>query len=214
LQALEKIAYSNNWVTEVLLLLFLSVVLLKLLDAKRLKKNFFGFFKVSFIEDEDLDNNNKFLDAFGIVIFFFLVTVVSLLIHNFILYKRPTVSDSFSIFLNVFLVLLVYFLAKRILEIVFSFLFLIKESIQVFSFYKARTLYSLSFLLYIAIVLCEYAGINQLYSYYFAGFLFIARFVLYSVRNKNLIFNKLFYFILYICAFEIAPLFVLLKLMF
>jgi hypothetical protein len=213
LQALEKIAYSNNWVTEVLLLLFLSVVLLKLLDAKRLKKNFFGFFKVNFIEDEDLDNN-KFLDTFEIVIFFFLVTVLSLLTHSFILYKSPTISDSFSTFLNVFLVLLMYFLTKRILEIVFSFLFLIKESIQVFSFYKARTLYSLSFLLYIAIVLCEYAGINQLYSYYFAGFLFIARFVLYFPGNKNLIFNKLFYFILYICAFEIAPLFVLFKLMF
>lgn len=213
MQALEKIAYSNNWVTEILLLLFLSAVLLKLLDAKRLKENFFGFFKVSFIEHEDLDNN-KFLDAFEVVMFFFLVTVVSLLTHNFIIYKRPNVSDSFSTFLNVFLVLCVYFLAKRILERVFSFLFLIKERIQVFSFYKTRILYSLSFLLYIAIVLCEYAGINQLYSYYFAGFLCIARFVLYSFRNKNLIFNKLFYFILYICAFEIAPLFVLFKLMF
>ena len=213
MQALEKIAYSNNWVTEILLLLFLSVVLLKLLDAKRLKESFFVFFKVSVVKEEDLDSN-KFLDAFEIVIFFFLVTVISLLTHNFLIYKRPTVSDSFSTFLNVFLVLLVYFLTKKILEFVLSFLFLMKESIQIFSFYKTRTLYSLSFFLYIAIVLCEYAGINQLYSYYFAGFLFIARFVLYSVRNKNLIFNKLFYFILYICAFEIAPLFILFKLMF
>jgi hypothetical protein len=213
LQALEKIAYSNNWVTVILLLLFLSVFLLKLLDAKRLKENFFGFFKVNFIKDEDL-NSNKFLDAFQLVLFLFFVTVFSLLTHNFMGYLLPNFSNSLATFFNVFVVLLIYFLTKRILEFVLTFLFMIKETIQVFSFYKTRSLYSLSFFVYIAVILCEYTLINQLYSFYFAGFLFATRFVLYSVRNKNLIFNKLFYFILYICAFEIAPLFVLFKLMF
>jgi hypothetical protein len=33
------------------------------------------------------------------------------------------------------------------------------------------------------------------------------------VNNKNLILNKLFYFILYICALEIAPLLFIYKMM-
>ncbi len=213
MQALEKIAYSNNWVTAILLLLFLSLVLLKLLDAKRLKESFFLFFNFSFIEDDDIESNN-FIDTFQIIIFLFSVTILSFLTHKLILFKVDDVKDDFSVFSNVFISLLGYFLVKKILEFALAHLFLIKNSIQFFIISKANYLYSLSFLLYIAIILCEYANVNQLFIFYFSSFLFLARFVYYFIRNKKLIFSKLFYFILYICAFEIAPLFVLFKLMF
>ena len=213
MQALEKITYSNNWVTAILLFLFLTIVLLKLIDAKRLKESFFAFFNFSFIEDEDIEGTN-FFDPFQIVIFLFSVLILALVAHNFLTYKVPEITASFSSFSAVFLSLLVYFVIKRIIEFLLSLLFLIRNSIQFFIISKANYLYSLSFLVYIAMILCEYAHVNQLYVFYFTGFLFITRFVLYSIRNKKLIFSKLFYFILYICAFEIAPLFVLFKLMF
>jgi hypothetical protein len=42
-------------------------------------------------------------------------------------------------------------------------------------------------------------------------FLLVVRYVLFLANNKKLIFNNLFYFILYLCALEIAPLMIILK---
>ena len=213
MQAVEKITLANNWVTGIFLFLFLSIVLLKLLDSKRLKESFFTFFNLSFLEDEDTEPTN-FFDPFQIVIFFFSVVVLSLLTHKAIVFKIVNFQNTFSTFLQVFIALLTFFLAKRVLEYVLSLLFLIKKGIHFFLVSKYNYLYSLSFLTYIALILNEYAIINELYIFYFTGFLFITRFIFFAIRNKKLIFNKLFYFILYICTFEIAPLFVLSKLMF
>lgn len=213
MQAVEKITLANNWITGIFLFLFLSIVLLKLLDSKRLKESFFTFFNLSFLEDEDAEPTN-FFDPFQIVIFFFSVVVLSLITHQVIVFKIVNFQNTFSTFLQVFIALLIYFSAKRILEYFLSLLFMIKKGIHFFIILKYNYLYSLSFLTYIALILNEYATINELYIFYFTGFLFITRFIFFVIRNKKLIFNKLFYFILYICAFEIAPLFVLSKLMF
>ena len=43
-------------------------------------------------------------------------------------------------------------------------------------------------------------------------FLLIIRYSLLLINNKKLIFNNLFYFILYLCALEIVPLVIILKL--
>jgi hypothetical protein len=213
LQAVEKITLANNWITGIFLFLFVSIVVLKLLDSKRLKESFFAFFNLSFLED-DATEPTSFFDPFQIVIFFFSVVVLSLITHKLILFKIVNFQNTFATFLQVFIALLTYFLAKRILEYFLSLLFLIKKGIHFFLISKYNYLYSLSFLTYIALILNQYALINELYIFYFTGFLFITRFIFFSIRNKKLIFSKLFYFILYICAFEIAPLFVLSKLMF
>ena len=213
MQAVEKITLANSWITGIFLFLFLSIVLLKLIDSKRLKESFFTFFNLSFLEDEDIEPTN-FFDPFQIIIFFFSVLVLSLLTHKAIVFKIVNFQNTFATFLEIFIALLTYFLAKRVLEYFLSLLFLIKKGIHFFLVSKYNYLYSLSFLTYIALILNEYAAINELYLFYFTGFLFIIRFIFFAIRNKKLIFNKLFYFILYICAFEIAPLFVLSKLMF
>ena len=213
MQALEKITYANNWITILFLLLFVCIVLLKITDAKKLKESFFAIINFTLIEDEDIEGNS-FFDVFQIVIFIFSVTTFSLLIFKVKLYHSSDSIGSLISFLTFFAGLLFYFSIKRILEYALSLLFLIKNRLQFFIISKTNYLYSIAFLLYIALILCEYANINQVYIFSFAVFLLMTRFVFTLVRNKKLIFNKLFYFILYLCAFEIAPLFVLFKLMF
>lgn len=213
MQALEKIAYSNSWVTLLLLLLFLSIVLLKVIDAKRLKESFFAIFNFTLIKSDDIEGK-RFYDPFQIIIFIFSVATISLLVLHLKLYKVPENIGSLDSFLSLFTGLLFYFLIKRIFENALSSLFLIRNSLENFMLSKTNYLYSISFLIYIVMILSEYVKINQVYVFCFAAFLFIIRFVFVLSINKKLIFNKLFYFILYICAFEIAPLFVLFKLMF
>lgn len=195
------------------MLLFFSVVLLKLINANRLKGNVLSLFNIHFVESET-ENNSTFFDAFQIVIFIFNVIVLSLLVFSFKTYRSSINIVSFSSYLPIFLSLLSYFLIKRTLEYLLIHLFLIKKEVHFFIVSKINYLHTITFFLYIAIVLNEYAGLKQEYLFYFAALLFIVRFVIHVVSNKNLIFNKLFYFILYICAFEIAPLFLLFKLMF
>lgn len=195
------------------MLLFLSIVLLKILDANRLKSNALSLFSIHFVES-DSKKKSSFFDPFQIVIFLFTVTLLSLLAFSFKTYNSSINSVSFSSYLPIFLGLLSYFIIKRTLEYLLIHLFLIKKVVDFFIISKIYYLHTITFFLYIAIVLNEYAGLKQEYLFYFAALLFTVRFVIHVVSNKNLIFNKLFYFILYICAFEIAPLFLLFKLMF
>lgn len=213
MQAIDKITYNNDWVTVLLLLLFASVVLLKLINAKKMKENFLAFFNFGLIEEDDIESTG-FFDVFQIIIFVFSVTVLSLLAYHFKLYKLPESSRGFTPFLLIFGSLFVYFVSKRILEYLLMLLFMIKNGLHFFTYLKNIYLYNLAFFVGIALVLAEYASIDHLYLFYFAGFLFFLRFTFLIARNKKLIFNKLFYFILYICALEIAPLFVLFKLTF
>jgi hypothetical protein len=213
LQALEKIITTKSWVTALIMLLFIGVVLLKALDTNRLKGSVFSLFNINFIESES-EENTSFFDSFKIVIFMFTVIVLSLLAYRFKTYRLSINVSSFSSYLPVFLSLLSYFLIKRTLEYLLFYLFLIKRDLRFFIVSKVNYLHTITFLLYLAIVLSEYIGLKQWYLFYFAALLFIVRFVIHIVSNKKLIFNKLFYFILYICAVEIAPLFILFKMMF
>lgn len=213
LQAIEKITVSNSWVTALLMLLLFGVVLLKTLDANRLKGSALSLFNIHFVESES-EENLSFFDTFQMVIFLFTVIVLALLIFNLKIYYSPTSSASFASFLPIFLGLLAYFIVKRTLEFILFHLFQIEREVRFFIVSKINYLHTVSFLLYITVVLSEYAGLKRSFLCYFAALLFVVRFVIHLVSNKNLIFNKLFYFILYICAFEIAPLFLLFKMMF
>tara|TARA_B110000116_G_scaffold33309_1_gene25355 strand:- start:71 stop:739 length:669 start_codon:yes stop_codon:yes gene_type:complete len=213
LQALEKIATSNHWITLVLMFLLFGLVLLKAISSKRLNGSLYSLFNKNFINSESKESTS-FFDVFQIVFFLFSAIVISLLVFNFKMYRSGTDDVGFSSFLSVLIRLSSYFLLLKILENVFLYVFLIKKEVRFFIISKSNYLNAISFLLYIAIVLNEYAHLKQTYLYYFACFLFFIRAVFHVVSNKNLIFRELFYFILYICAFEIAPLFILFKLMF
>jgi hypothetical protein len=179
------------------MLLFIGVVLLKALDTNRLKGSVFSLFNINFIESES-EENTSFFNVFKIVIFLFTVIVLSLLAYRFKTYRLSINVTSFSSYLPVFLSLLSYFLIKRTLEYLLFYLFLIKRDVRFFIVSKVNYLHTITFLLYAAIVLSEYISFKQVYLFYFAALLFIVRFVIHIVSNKNLIFNKLFYFILYI----------------
>ena len=213
MQAIENTLNINNWITILLLFLFVCIFLLKLLNSKKLKNSFLALFNLSLIDNDQYDSIS-FFNPFRVILFLFTVTVLSILTFTFKTYITPETANSFAVFSTMFGCVLVYFLFKRVLEYLLSLLFLIKSQVGFFMVSKINSLNSISFLLYIALILYQFCNIKPIYIFCFTAVLFIVRFIFSVVRNKKLIFNKLFYFILYICAFEIAPLFVLFKLMF
>ena len=103
---------------------------------------------------------------------------------------------------------------KRILEKLFVILFSIQT--ETVSFLTAKSIYThtISLWTFPVLILFFYAALPNQILFGFILFLFVIKLALLFANNKNLILSKLFYIILYICAFEIAPPFLLFKLMF
>ena len=213
MQAIEKTVIDTNWITLLFLFLFTCILILKGMSQRRLKGNVSSILNKSFIEVE-AEEKTFFLNLFQCLIFVFSMLVLSLLIYNIILYYEFWRSQDLVSYMKVVGVVSSYFLIKWSVESLFSYVLMIQKQLRLFLISKAVYLHSTAFFLLIALVLVQYSQLNIPFLIYFSIFIFSIRFVLLVVINKKLVFNELFYFILYLCAFEIAPLFILFKLMF
>lgn len=213
MQAIERVVIDNSWITILLVCLFACVFLLRGLSVVRLRGTVSSLFNESFIESE-IEENTSFFNPFKNVIFIFSITVLALLTYKIYLYYNSSVEQGFYIFLQIFGVVFSYLTIKRLLEFLLSVVFKIDKKLDFFLVSKSVYLYSVSFFLLIAIVLVEYSQLDTPFLVYFSTLLFSIRFIFHAVINKKLVFSELFYFILYLCAVEIAPLFVLFRLLF
>ena len=213
MQAIERMPFSNDWMTLVLLLLFGVLFLINIVDSAKFKENIFSLFKISFLEQE-IDDNYQFINGFQLLFSFFSVVVLSLVFFDIKVVYFGVNWSIFEGFFKVFLGLLGYFLLKNLVEFVLVYLFFLKRKITYFMISKTNYFFAISVYIFFVLLLKQYAHLNPVFIYYFAGFLFLVSFIIYLINNKNLILNHLFYFILYICALEIAPLLIVFKLMF
>jgi hypothetical protein len=212
-QALERTIIDTNWITILLVVLLVCIFLLKGLSFVRLRGNAFSLINKTFIESE-IEENYSFFNLFKIVVFLFSMMVISFLMYKFLLFFDVSKEEGFYIFMETLGVVFSYFLIKRFLEFLLSHLFKINEQVKFFLCSKSNYLNCVSFYLFIALFVVEYSQLNRLFLVYFSIILFSIRFVFHYFSNKKLISSKLFYFILYLCSFEIAPLFILYKLLF
>lgn len=213
MQALERTIIDTNWVTVLLVVLLVCVFLLKGLSFERLKGNALSLINKTFIESE-IEENYSFVNLFKIVVFIFSMTVISLLMYKFLLFFDVSKEGGFYIFMETLGVVFSYFSTKRLVEFLLSHLFKINEQLKFFLGSKSNYLNCVSFYVFIALVIVEYSPLNTLFLVYISVLFFSIRFVLHLISNKKLISSKLFYFILYLCSFEIAPPFILFKLLF
>jgi hypothetical protein len=211
-QALEKITISTNWIPLVLVFLFAIIAVLKIIDAEKLKGYVFALFNKGFIEDEAAEDASLF-SAFYSLLLIFSTTVLALIISSFVAERNVNLALSFSSFFSVFKVVFSYLIIKSLFEVALVRLFLIKKQVRFYLVSKFSSLYSISFFLLVFFILFQFSPLNYSCFIYITAILFFLRFILQLGNNKNLVFGELFYFILYICAFEIAPLIILFKLM-
>jgi hypothetical protein len=213
MQALERDILSNNWMTLLFVFCLLLIFLLKLFKATKLKGYGTSIFNKGFIEIEIQEKNTKF-SFFHIT--FTLFSFLSVSITTFLLLDNYKENLSFGLveYVQLSSYILIYVLARFIIEFLITGLLEMRGILAYFFLSKRSYLYSISIGLF---------ALNTIYYYGFQKFelllygtilLFTIRLTLILNNNKNLIIKELFYFILYLCAFEIAPLFVLFKLIF
>ena len=211
MQALEKIVINTNWISIILVFLFAIIAVLKIIDGDKLKGYVFALFNKGFIEDE-VEENTSFFSSFYSLLFIFSSVVLALVTSLLVAETNKSTSFSVSSFFLILGIIWSYFIIKSLFEIGVIRLFIIKKEVRFYVVSKFGYLYSISFFLIILFVLFRFGPLN--FSFFIAATLglFLLKFVFQVVNNKNLVFSKLFYFILYLCAFEIAPLLIMFKL--
>jgi len=213
MEALQRSVLSNNWITLIFVFSILLLFFLKLFTTAKLKGYVTSLFNKGFVEIEAEENYwtlSFFHTGFSLFTFLMLSVTTFFLTSQF--------NNSSALLLEDYLVSTSYLFSYIVLRFIVVFVlfsvFQFKSKLSFFMTSKRGYLYSISIgLLFLNIF---YFYTFQYQDLLFTGFvaLFSLRFSLILINNKNLIIKELFYFILYLCAFELAPLFVLFRLIF
>ena len=147
----------------------------------------------------------------GFTVALFIVQLISIafFIQLLLAYFGYASKTDWVLFIQIITFLAVFILSKFIIEKIIATSFNIEEFVEQFNLQKVsyRTYISL-LILPIDIVLFYTNYISKDLIFLFIAIILIVNMLTYliSLKNyQNLLFGKLFYFILYLCALEIAP---------
>ena len=199
---------SNDWVIGVLTLALVLLSSLRLLFPKR-----FHEFSLLTITDKYFSlpaSQYRLVDPFNAVLLAFQVLVIAVF---WMLYQNKAQSGPEQLdiwyFLQVISLLVLFFMGKFLIEQFVGWLFNIPNLIERFLFEKLSYLGLISILLFL---FCWTILLADAPSWWLFASAAGAVAVVYLIslfssfkRNWNLIFGHFFYFILYLCALEIAP---------
>jgi hypothetical protein len=210
MQALERIEFSNNWITLVFIFGLVLLIILKLLNHRKLFEYSRAFFLKGFIVKK-VEERTSFFIGFNIVLYSFSVLIYALFFTYLIEFFSPKIETSFQLYLKVTTIVFGYFTVFKVLDVTLSHLLETRTELALFIAAKLSYSYNTSLFLFPVLIFTTYSFLNIYLLITVFIILFTLSIVLTFLNNKNLIINKLFYFILYLCALEIAPLLIIYK---
>ena len=216
-EATKIIQQNNDWITLVFIIIFMVLALSKVLFKDRLCH----VFKLFFLKHHlSIYFNKGKIEPFNL--FQALLFIVQLLVLSLLFYLS-NIYFQFQLFLfnsDSFILIVcwvgLYFSVRYLIGVLLAFLFdLEKEYSKIFydkiSYFNSLILWLLPFLIF-SVYISEYKRLFLEITLTLFVLLLVLRYGLILLNNKKSIFNNLFYFILYLCALEIAPLIIILKL--
>ncbi|WP_457618156.1 DUF4271 domain-containing protein [Lutibacter sp.] len=215
-----KIIYQNkDWITIVFLVILIVLTVTKVVFNQRLFRTNTFFLSRKYLSIYFNKEKRKLLNGFQILLFSVQLLALSLLIFLANVYFQ---FQNELLNLEGYLVILfwvgLYFSLRYVLGFLLAYLFNYKNEYSKIIFDKSNYFNNAILWLLPLLIISVYSKYyNKLFfeiTAMFFVFLLIVRCSLMLTMNKKLIFNNLFYFILYICALEIAPLIIVLKLTF
>jgi hypothetical protein len=202
-----RIIENKDWATFLFVLSFATIALTKSVFENR----FTDFTKLIYSDKyTNIYKDSSHLKS-GFTISLFLVHIISFAFFiQLSLSHFGYASKTDWIFYIQTITFLIYFvLSKYLIEKIIATAFNIDEFVDHFNLQKViyRTYIGL-FILPVNVVLFYYDNISKNFPLLIIGIILTVNTLIYfvSIKNyQNLIFSKLFYFILYLCALEIAP---------
>jgi len=215
LEIIERYSTPNDLMTLVILL-----VLLLLVTAKQLYPYRFEDFLALFSSSKYMaikSREHKALFGFNVLMLIIHVLIASLFI--FVLYRTfidPEIQETGVLFLRIFTAYGFLILLKITVEKIIGNVFDLDETIENYLFQKHSYRNFISLGLFVVSVFLVYSGNPSNWVFYLTGGSLAAAWVFSYVsiisKNQGFITHNLFYFILYLCALEIAPYIILYKL--
>lgn len=216
-EAKEIITNSQDWIAAIFFVILLLLVILKNNFDDRLKHTSLLFFSKKHVSIYFNKEKTSMLNLFQILFFLIQILFFSLLFYVSISYYNASFSElNYKTFFIFLLGTSLYFGFRFVLGLFLATVLNLenihkKILFEKINYFNVLTMWMLPFVLFLS-----FTSSNQkmylIFTLALLGVLLLVRYALILRNNKSLLFNNLFYFILYLCALEIAPLVLILKL--
>ena len=207
-----RITESKDWATILFVLAFAIIAI-----SKSVYENRFGDFMNLIFSDKYTNvyrDGSHLKDSFTISLFFVQVISFAFFIQLSLSFFGYGSKTDWIFYIQIITFLIFFILSKFLIEKIIATAFNIEEFVEQFNLQKVtyRTYIGL-IILPINIILFYYDTISRNIPIIIISIILIINIFayLFSIKKyQNLIFSKMFYFILYLCALEIAPYFFML----
>jgi len=202
-----RIIENKDWATFLFVLSFATIAL-----TKSVFENRFADFTKLIYSDKYISvykDSSHLMSGFTIALFLVQIISFAFFIQLSLSHFGYASKTDWILYIQIITFLIYFVLSKFLIEKIIATAFNIDEFIEHFNLQKViyRTYIGL-FILPINVILFYYDNISRSIPLLILGIILTVNTFAYfvSVKNhQNLIFSKLFYFILYLCALEIAP---------
>ena len=214
-EGLERLTFSKDWITIILLVVLVLIALIKTNFNVRFTKLFSLLYSDKYYTDY-LKTNPLLFNKFHFLFFLIIIFNISLIIFNsFIAFKPSEIDSGFIYFLQINLIIILYLFTRYFLGYIIAYIFDINDKQKHITFLKISNLSLISVLLLPLLILINYSvGLFHKFLISFSLIVIIILFLLRYftlVKKEKMNFNSLFYLFLYLCALEIAPFIVIYK---
>lgn len=203
----ERIAGGKDWAT----ILFIICLAMVAVNRAVFESRFFEFIKLAWSDKytKIYKDSGNMLSGFTISLFIIQLISFTFLAQFFLSYYEKAEKTSWVSFIQLFTLIGAFILSKYLLEKIIATTFSIEEFNEQFNLHKVnyRTYIGL-LLLPVNMVLFYNPDPLPVVMYIIVAVILGAALFSYIVSLRiyqNIIMGKLFYFILYLCALEIAP---------
>lgn len=202
-----RVIENKDWATILFVLALTMVAIAKSAYGNR----FYDFMKLLFSDkyNKIYRDTSNLMSAFTVIMFIINMISLAFFIQLVLHYFGYVSKNDWVIFIQIITFLLVFVLSKYLIEKIIATSFNIEEFVEQYNLQKVnyRTYVGL-LILPLDIILFYSKYTTKTVIFLIIGIFLIINFINYiiSLKNyQNLLFRKLFYFILYLCALEIAP---------
>ena len=202
-----RIIENKDWATILFVISFAVIAMTK----SAFENRFADFAKLIYSDKYTnvYKDSSNLKSGFTVSLFFVQIISLAFFIQLSLSFFGYASKTDWILYIQLTTFLIFFILSKFLIEKIIATAFGIEEFVEQFNLQKVtfRTYIGL-FILPINIILFYYDSISRnIFLFFIATVLVINIFTyLVSIKNyQNIIFSKLFYFILYLCALEIAP---------
>ncbi len=202
-----RVIENKDWATFLFVISFATIAITK----SAFESRFTDFAKLLYSDKYTnvYKDTNNLKSGFTIALFFVQIISLAFFIQLSLSFFGYASKTDWILFIQIITLLIFFILSKFLIEKIIGTAFNIEEFIEQFNLQKVifRTYIGL-FILPINIILFYNEAISINFIVILISIVLIVNILTYlvSIKNyQNIIFGKLFYFILYLCALEIAP---------